>query len=186
MNAEASNQEILLAIQNLSSSIDTKVESAIKRQRTSADSQYEFKSVGNKDQFRHTDKITALVESSIASLKVGDIDSALGLLDQVLELNKQRQKLIKVADRSSQGWATVKEYVADELADDSGDEKRLKKAEKSATTKKAELRKTKVKPARTATRPSQAPYPFRPFGTNQFNPYRSESRTCFQCGIVGQ
>ena len=38
------------------------------------------------------------------------------------------QKLIKVGDRSEHGWSTVDEYVEDELADDSDDEKRLFRA----------------------------------------------------------
>ena len=190
MNPEASNEDILLAFQTLSSNIDTKVESAIQKQRTSAEIEYEFKSIGNKDKFRHTEKLNAMVESAIASIKVGDLNSGLDLLSSVLELNKQRQKLIKVADRSTQGWATVKEYITDELADDSGDEKRLKKAEKSAAAKKAELKKSKAKPTRPSQyshgAPSRAPYSFRPFATSRFSsPYRPESRTCFQCGITG-
>ena len=46
-------------------------------------------------------------------------------LEEGEELITNRQKLIKVADRSEFGWATVEEYVADELADNSDDEKRL-------------------------------------------------------------
>ena len=41
----------------------------------------------------------------------------------------ERQKLIRMADRSEHGWATVKEHLEDELADDSDDEKRIQKAE---------------------------------------------------------
>ena len=105
MNPEASNEDILLAIRTLSSNIDTRVESAIKKQRISlsAEIEYDFKSIGNKDQFRHTEKLNALIESAMASLKVGDIDSGSAQLYAVLELNKQRQRLINVADRSTQG-----------------------------------------------------------------------------------
>ena len=42
-----------------------------------------------------------------------------------MDLLHERQKLIKIADRSDRGWATVDEYVEDELAEDSDDEKRL-------------------------------------------------------------
>ena len=101
MNPEASSEDILLAIRTLSRSTDTRVESAIKKQRTSAEIEYDFKSNGKKDQFRHTEN--ALIESAIASLKVGDIDSGSAQLYAVLELNKQRQRLINVADRSTQG-----------------------------------------------------------------------------------
>ena len=40
------------------------------------------------------------------------------------EVNLQRQKKIRIADRSENGWATVKEYEEDELAENSDDEKR--------------------------------------------------------------
>ena len=44
----------------------------------------------------------------------------------------ERQKLIKLADRSECGWATVSAYVTDDLADTPEDERRISKAEKSA------------------------------------------------------
>ena len=45
--------------------------------------------------------------------------------------------LIKIADRSDLGWVVVSEYTADELADDSDDEKCLEKeAEKMASRRK--------------------------------------------------
>ena len=58
-----------------------------------------------------------------------------------------RQKLIKIADRSEHGWGVVQEYTADELAEDSGDEKRLEKAERAAELKAAKRRKKKASPA---------------------------------------
>ena len=51
---------------------------------------------------------------------------------QAIEKGKQllvhRQKLIRIADRSELGWMVVDEYEEDELADDSGDEKRIEKS----------------------------------------------------------
>ena len=43
-----------------------------------------------------------------------------------------RQKIIKLADKSEFGWATVQEYVCDDLADDETDASKIKKAEKRA------------------------------------------------------
>ena len=48
---------------------------------------------------------------------------------------QDRQKLIRIADRSDFGWDVVQEYQADELAADSDDEKKLSKAEKAAEQK---------------------------------------------------
>ena len=43
-----------------------------------------------------------------------------------------REKLIKLADRSACGWATVSAYLTDDLADTPDNERRISKAEKSA------------------------------------------------------
>ena len=73
----------------------------------------------------------------------------------------ERQKLIKIADRSRLGvasfpglsrlgWGVVQEYTADELAEDSGDEKRLEKAERAAELKAAKRRKKKASSAQSS------------------------------------
>ena len=44
-------------------------------------------------------------------------------------------KVIKIADKSQYSWATVQEYLSDELASDSEDEKRLFRSERRAEKK---------------------------------------------------
>ena len=68
-----------------------------------------------------------------------DIAKAKDLLDQGKNLIKKRIKLLRIADRED--WDTVKEYVSDDLASDTEDEKELAKAIKAAAAKK-EKRKT--------------------------------------------
>ena len=76
-------------------------------------------------------KFNSGVEDKIGSVKKAlsetppTIKKAKTLLEEGEKLLKSRQKLMKIADRSECGWATVEEYVEDELADDSDDEKRL-------------------------------------------------------------
>ena len=52
-----------------------------------------------------------------------------------------RQKMIKLADRSELGWSVVEEYEADELADSSEDEKKIARAEKEAERKAIKRKK---------------------------------------------
>ena len=48
------------------------------------------------------------------------------------ELIGRRQKLLKIADRAEGGWKVAEQYMKDPIADDSDDEKRIRKAEKEA------------------------------------------------------
>jgi hypothetical protein len=57
------------------------------------------------------------------------------------KLVTQRQKHIRLADRSEFGWRFVKEYETDQLADDEEYEKRINKAEKVAEKKVAAAKK---------------------------------------------
>ena len=59
----------------------------------------------------------------------------------------ERKRLIKIADRSEHRWGVVQVYTVYELADDSGDEKRLEKAKKAVKQKAAKRRKKQVSSA---------------------------------------
>ena len=58
------------------------------------------------------------------------------LVDEGKELILKRQKLIRIADKSADGWKVVDEYVLDELGTGSEDKKRLKKAKEAASRKR--------------------------------------------------
>ena len=64
------------------------------------------------------------------------------------------QKRIKVADRSDFGWAVVEAYDGNELVEDSADERRLLRVEKSAE-RKALKRKRRLPKGK--ENPSQKP-----------------------------
>ncbi len=76
---------------------------------------------GNKQHFNHREKVLSYVELAAQSLDSLDIDLAKTALNDAIKSIKERQKLIRIADRSELSWGVVKEYVADVLASDSGD-----------------------------------------------------------------
>lgn len=79
-------------------------------------------------------------------LRKGENSKAMKALENVLALIQKRQKLIKLADKSEGGWLVVQEYEQEELADDSEDEKRIRKAQAQAVRKKKELSKSNKRP----------------------------------------
>ena len=84
------------------------------------------------------------------------IDQTRSHLEEGLQMIAERQKLIKLADRSEFGWGLVAEYTADELAYNSDDEKKIEKAEKAAERKAAKRKKAAQK-VPTMKRAMQAP-----------------------------
>ena len=53
---------------------------------------------------------------------------------------KRRNKLIRIADKSEAGWAAVDEYLYDEVASGSEDDKKIRAAEHRALRKKKNAR----------------------------------------------
>lgn len=113
------------------------------------------------------------------------------------EMIVERQKLIKIADRSEQGWKTAEEYERDPVASDSDDEKRIRKAETAAEKKvmRDRLRRQgrtrssfcsfpRYLPQREQYRPSlQAPLPgLGPGHQARMFPYSRRREPCFRCG----
>ena len=108
---------------------------------------YAFKRKGNEEQAEFNAKVDETAAEAEAELMEAGTSAAPALqraLDAVRkgrQLMAERQKLIKIADRSEHGWGVVAEYTTDELAEGSDDEKRLEKAERAAEVKAAKRRK---------------------------------------------
>ena len=102
----------------------------------------------------------------------------------------QRQKLIKMADASELGWRVVNEYVANPLASDSEDEKRMYMAEARASRKFKAERSKKSKRPRTWPYGKQQP-PKQGYeqsgaaSTASAQPTRRQPGLCFACGKPG-
>ena len=91
-----------------------------------------LKKKGNLKQFLFNAEILDEVKSITKDLHTQDTASANKAAKRTIRLIERRQKLIKLADKSEAGWLAVDEYESDELADDSADEKRIRKAQDKA------------------------------------------------------
>ena len=96
-----------------------------------------FKKKGHERQYRHNEEVRLKLADTRTALEEHPpaVEKAKTLLEEGEKLIVERQKHIKIADRSDNGWATVEEYVEDELADNSDDEKRLSRADARASKK---------------------------------------------------
>ena len=179
------------------------------------DTPFVFKKKSHQEQAKVNDRIeesiteaeTQLAEVAADAYEGSQLASKVESIQQSLKRGKkivaERQKLLKIADRSEFGWAVVAEYTADELAEDSDDEKRINKAEKAAEKKAARKKKGPASRFRSAVykRPYQ-PYqqptpttspvaPSTPLSVRRPPPMiptgtpRQLQGPCFACGQLG-
>ena len=123
---------------------------ALKRARFEKPDAYRRK--GNEAQALFNTKVDeTLAEAESDAATVESSTSATPAMQHVLEglrkgraLIEERQKLIRLADCSEHGWGMVDEYTADDLAEDSEDQKRIDKAERAAEQKAGKKRKRRM------------------------------------------
>ena len=93
---------------------------------------------GNRKQF----ELNSLLNSILTQIE-GSVENPSKVLKFVAEgeqVIKERQKLIKVADKNREGCLVVQEYESDDLASDSEDEKKLRKAKSAVERKRKEIK----------------------------------------------
>ncbi|CAH3106108.1 unnamed protein product [Pocillopora meandrina] len=98
----------------------------------------QLKYKGNQKQYELNAELDSIIESIETESERSEPNLPLikKYSQEARELIRKRQKLIKIADRSKDGWQVLAEYESDELASDSEDEKRLKKARETASRKR--------------------------------------------------
>jgi regulator of RNase E activity RraB len=109
----------------------------------------ELKGVGNAAQYKFCVTVQDHLQAALSGFtedEYGDwqlssgnavlVNKVVSDLRNAANLVAQRQKLIRLADRSEHGWAVVPHYLADPLASDEDDEKRMKAAGKAAAAER--------------------------------------------------
>eukprot|EP00731_Ephydatia_muelleri_P003678 Em0001g3678a len=173
-------------------------EAASKLARSSRRDPYSFRRKGNENQYRFCEDVEERLETTSAAIARAERGAGREALARAkakegMELLTHRKKLIKLADRSEVGWAVVEEYVDDDLADDSDDERRMEKAERAAERKVAAKRRKEREAGAKRARLSE-PEPLAPEGKRPLRARepaglvavpRSAPGACHQCGEFG-
>jgi hypothetical protein len=132
---KSSSPEEVLSL--LKSYLEERIEDKDKRseEKAKADRQAsKLKSKGNQKQFEFNAGLEDLFRRIVDSDDKDDIEA---LAKEGIHKIKRRQKTIKIADKEPRdGWKVVDEYLSDELASDSEDDKKLKKARKAVAEKR--------------------------------------------------
>ena len=158
------------------------------------ESKISFKFQGNKKQFYFNSDLAEKVHADSTALGKRKLEAVRGYLEELDSDIKKRNKLIRLADKSAAGWDLVNEYLSDELASGSEDEKRIRRAEQRALRKRKDRQQQKGKSNVEQSQPSATTTSFA--SQPQFN-FRSSSRSftpigkakpgdiCFACGQQG-
>lgn len=107
------------------------------------DTSIKFKSEGNRIQFRFNEDIQEGLENLQRQVKHSP---QFAIVDELISKLKERNKLIRIADNSAGGWATVREYESSDIADNVEDDKKIRQAESRA------LRNIKEKQTNTSSK----------------------------------
>ena len=114
----------------------------------------ELTNPGNADQYQHNADVLRKIEKAANCVLKGDGDGSIACLNEGKKLISQRQKLVRLADREEKGWKFVREYVRDKLAEDSDDERQIKKARRTVQEKFPTRRPPQRYPNRQLNRPN--------------------------------
>ncbi|CAC5420006.1 unnamed protein product [Mytilus coruscus] len=94
-----------------------------------------FKFKGHQVQYELNVDLQDLVQRALDYLGRNKSDKAVTILNEALNTLKKKKQAHKIADKSEGGWKTVQEYLSDDLASDSEDEKKIRAADTRAVKK---------------------------------------------------
>ena len=110
-----------------------------KRRRTS----YDFRKKANQKNYEHNTEVQFKMEEAKRQLNKPNpnIEKASIALEKGMNINAVCNKHILIADQSEGGWATVDEYLLRDVASDSDDDKKIRKAENVVFKRKQQNRR---------------------------------------------
>ena len=168
LNAEASNstnqpgQDLVDTFQLFRSYLDHKLldlkadilsEQKSFTKKFREDAGIKFKSEGNRIQFRLNEDIHEGLQNLQRQVQNSPPSSA--IVGELISKLKDRNKLIRIADNSAGGWATVREYESSDIADNDEYDKRIREAE-SRALRIIKDKKSRPQPYTTSARPPSA------------------------------
>ncbi|XP_033732588.1 uncharacterized protein LOC117322003 [Pecten maximus] len=149
---------------------------------------HKFTKKSCEDQHKFNEKVKSkLVEAN--QLADTEPSSSKAKIAEGIDLINYRQKLVKLADTSEAGWKAVEEYVANPIASDSDDEKKIDRA-RARANKKLKANKSKTGRGRSRYTPYDDTRNVHMSTIGQDNhkgvsPRSQRPGMCFACGKPG-
>lgn len=194
------DQKLVLLKEDFKEEAQSTTESAVKKLKET--SELTFKYEGNKQQHKFNRSLADQVSLAIKALQRKKTSQVSDCLQELEKQIKRRNKLIRLADKSPAGWDLVNEYLSDELASGSEDEKRIKKAEQAALRKRTTKQRGRNLRGVNRSHPYASPSTFTRSNPNQ--PFQNQHQPipratfqrlgprkaaptdiCFACGLLG-
>ncbi|PFX25174.1 hypothetical protein AWC38_SpisGene10212 [Stylophora pistillata] len=107
---------------------------------------YTCKRKGNQQPLDHELEVLDKFDAATSVLKNKSYDKVKAALEEGTGIISKRIKAIEITYKSEFGWQNVNEYMSDELASDSDNEKRMCRAERRAERKIKEKRRRQPRP----------------------------------------
>lgn len=160
--------------------LDEKFATIFKKAAAPPKATYNLTSKGNQSQVDHQLKLIDFLNKIKENVEDNEGEEALATIKEAKESVEKRMKLIRLADKSEYGWATVAEYESDELASDSDDEKKMRRAEAAAGQKRKRQQQARINKAAKSESSSEGT-------SSRGNLFRANQgkNICFACGEQG-
>ena len=168
----------VLALKNLTAKIELLARKVAEKARPTVT----LKRPGNQAQYEYCSQILKNLDGLEESVTAGRKSQAMEQIADIREFVELRIKHIRVADESIYGWDTVNEYMTSELASDSEDERKIRRAENRASVKRKRRMADKAPFKRFHADDRDQP------STSNRNFFRGGALNrarCFSCGKVG-